>query len=83
MPQKTEWDFSRLKGKIIEKYGSIQNFASQLNGLSYTSLCYKINNKIDFRQTEVYRISILLGIEREDIEKYFFEEKVEKNSSLV
>lgn len=70
-----KFDYSKLRGKIIEVYGTIEKFANAMN-LSKTSLSGKLNNRVGFTQTEINKACVLLGIPLEFIPIYFFTEKV-------
>jgi DNA-binding XRE family transcriptional regulator len=65
------FDYSKLRGRIIEKFGSQSVFAKKI-GLSERSLSKKMNNKVYFNQLEMEHSAKLLGIRIEDIPKYFF-----------
>ena len=64
-------DFSKLSGKIVEKYGTQYNFAIAL-GLSERSLSLKLNNKVGWRDEEMERAIDLLDLDLNDIPAYFF-----------
>ena len=64
-------DFSKLSGKIVEKYGTQYNFAIAL-GLSERSLSLKLNNKVGWREEEMERAIDLLDLDLNDIPAYFF-----------
>ncbi len=64
-------DFSKLSGKIVEKYGTQYNFAIAL-GLSERSLSMKLNNKVGWRDEEMERAIDLLDLDLNDIPAYFF-----------
>ena len=64
-------DFSKLSGKIVEKYGTQYNFAIAL-GLSERSLSLKLNNKVGWRDKEMERAIDLLDLDLNDIPAYFF-----------
>ena len=64
-------DFSKLSGKIVEKYGTQYNFAIAL-GLSERSLSLKLNNKVGWRDEEMERAIDLLNLDLNDIPAYFF-----------
>ena len=68
---KMSFDYSRLRGKIVEKYGSQTAFAKAL-GVSQKTLSMKMNNKIFFAQDEINKTVELLDINPVDIDKYFF-----------
>lgn len=70
------FDYSKLKGRIIEKYGSQMMFAEAM-GLSERSLSFKLNGKRLWKQNEIYRAIQLLGLDDSDIQTYFFNHKVQ------
>ena len=70
------FDYSRLKGKIVEKFGTQGAFAKAL-GLSQRALSLKLRGKVFFRQDEIERAINLLCIKKEDIDKYFFAQNVQ------
>lgn len=59
-----------LKAKIIEK-GIDKKVIAEKLGISPTSLNYKINNKTQFKASEIQLLSKILGIDKEK-DKYFF-----------
>lgn len=63
---------NKLRGRIIEKYGSIGNFAIKLE-MSRVALSRKINKKSEFTTSEIKSICDLLFIKEEEIGKYFFD----------
>ena len=69
------YDYSKLKGRIIEKFGSQARFAEAME-LSTTSLSLKMTGQIPFKQTEIARACDLLGVEPTQIGVYFFALKV-------
>ena len=69
-------DFSRLSGKIVEKYGTQYNFAIAI-GLSERSLSLKLNNRVGWRDEEIERAVQLLGLDINDIPAYFFTKAVQ------
>ena len=70
------YDYSKLLGRIVEKYGTQGAFAKAL-GLSERSLSLKVTNKVPFKQPEITRATSLLGIADSDVAKYFFALKVQ------
>ena len=70
-------DFSRLSGKIVEKYGTQYNFAIAI-GLSERSLSLKLNNRVGWKDEEMERAIDLLGLELNDIPAYFFTNSVQR-----
>jgi len=69
-------DYSKLKGRIKEKYGSQQDFAKAI-GLSEKIISDKLNNKSYWKQSDIDAATELLGIKKEDIGIYFFNKKVQ------
>lgn len=64
--------YSKLRGKIIEVYGSQREFAKAV-GRTEQSVTAKLNMKTDFSQGEIIKWCELLGISNEEINRYFFE----------
>lgn len=74
------YDYSKLKGKIREVFGTQEAFANSI-GLSAVSVSNKLNNLIDWKQEEMEESVEKLGIPFPEIHVYFFTKKVEKNST--
>lgn len=70
-----KFDFSKLRGKIVEKYGSQRAFAGAINQ-SCNTLSRKMHNKMQFSSDDIVSISELLEIPGEEIGAYFFAERV-------
>ena len=64
-------DYSKLRGRIVEKYGSQSDFAKAF-GCSERTLSLKMNGKISWKQSEMLKVLSLLGLSGEDIHDYFF-----------
>lgn len=79
---KRNYDYSKLKGRITEKLGSLKRYAELLN-ISDTSISNKLNNKVPFTQDEILRSADedVLDIDLDNIKLYFFNKKVEKNQT--
>lgn len=69
------YDYSKLIGRIIEKYKTRRDFAKAL-GLSMTSLSQKLNGKKGFSQKDILKWCELLDIDTEECGLYFFALKV-------
>ena len=76
-----EYDFSKLRGVIRTKFGKQENFAKVL-GMSENALSQKLNNKREFKTSEIKKAIDILNIsnEREAFD-IFFTEKVEQHST--
>lgn len=70
-----EFDYSKLRGRIVEKYKTIGNFCDAF-GITPTGMSEKLNNKARFKQTDIIRIMEMLDITRAEIPEYFFTRKV-------
>ena len=75
--EKIVFDFSRLLGKIIERYGTRQSFADAI-GITPTTIGSKLDGDRTWTQDEIIAACDLLGIEYTDIPSYFFVRRVEK-----
>lgn len=64
-------NYSKLRGKIKEKFGSQDNFAAAL-GMDRSTLSLKLNGKSDWTLPEIDKSCSLLHIPVEDVYKYFF-----------
>lgn len=73
-----KYDYSKLIGRIIEKYGKRAAFAKAMS-LSEHSLSMKLNSKISFKQEEIVKACRLLEVAFADIPTYFFTTIVQSN----
>lgn len=69
------YDYSRLQGRIREKFGTQEKFATAIN-LSRVSLSLTLNSKREFTQDEINKSIKALDLLVEDIPAYFFKQKV-------
>lgn len=69
------YDYSKLSGKIVEKFGTQLNFAKAM-GLSERTISLKLNNQVTWKNTEISEAVGILGLKVEDIPEYFFVTKV-------
>ena len=65
------YDYSKLRGRIVEKYGTITAFARVL-GISKTTVSLKLKNEIGFSRDDIVEWSELLDIPEEEYTLYFF-----------
>ena len=65
------FDYSKLKGKIKEVFGTQVVFAEAM-GLSSVSVSDKLNNKTSWTQTEIQTACDILDIKPAEIPIYFF-----------
>ncbi|MDE7131320.1 MAG: DUF739 family protein [Lachnospiraceae bacterium] len=65
------YSYNKLKGRIVELYGTQVNFAKKL-GISKNSISKKLTGKTEFSQSDIEKWAVLLDIERGEYEEYFF-----------
>ncbi|MBR2943357.1 MAG: DUF739 family protein [Clostridia bacterium] len=70
------YEYSKLLGRITEKFGTQGRFAEAV-GMSERSLSLKLNSKVPFKQPEITKACSLLEIDDADIPAYFFTLKVQ------
>jgi transcriptional regulator with XRE-family HTH domain len=69
------YDYSKLRGRIVEKYGTLSNFAEAL-GITLVVVSQKMNNKSGFSRADIEKWSNLLDISSSEYDVYFFAHKV-------
>ena len=70
------FDYSKLKGKIVEKFSTQYAFAKEF-GWSERTLSLKLNGSRAWKQPDICKAIELLGLTKNDIQEYFFDEKVQ------
>ncbi|WP_069286081.1 DUF739 family protein [Aerococcus urinaeequi] len=76
-----KFDYSKLRGRIVEKFGSVEKFAEAM-GLSKASMSMKLNNGVSFTQTQIPQACFLLDIKSEEVGRYFFTVNVQKTEQV-
>lgn len=76
------FDFSKLIGRIIEKFGTRSAFA-EAAGYTKSQLSDRLNNKVYFDLIEIRKLCApeLLDLSDADIPVYFFKLKFEKSNA--
>lgn len=69
------YDYSKLKGRIVEVCETRRKFAARL-GISYPTVLNKLASRTDFTQAEIERACAVLGISKTEIAEYFFTPRV-------
>ena len=64
------FDFRKLRGRIVEKFGSCDRFAAAM-GRSKVWLSSRLNNIVQWRAEEMREAAALLDIAPEEIPRYF------------
>ena len=70
------FNYDKLKGKIIEGFGTQYKFAEAM-GWSERTLCLKLSSNRAWKQPDICKAIFLLNFDKEDIPAYFFERKVQ------
>lgn len=72
-----QFDYSKLRGRIIEKFGSIKAFA-EAYGLTPVTMSNKLNGKVSVSTDDIVRMSApeFLDIPPSEYHTYFFTPKV-------
>lgn len=69
------FDYSKLRGRIVEKFGNITNLSESL-GIHKMTASRKLNGVIGFSQADIETWGAALDIDPADYGKYFFTHKV-------
>lgn len=77
MNEKIYYDYSKLLGRIKEKYNTRENLSKHIS-ISLTSLNLRLNNSLKFNQQDITELCDVLDIKEDEIPLYFFKEKVMK-----
>lgn len=68
-------EYSKLRGKIVEKYGSQTAFADVI-GRTEQSVTAKLSGKTQFSQEDIVIWCNVLGIPVDEVGAYFFTHKL-------
>lgn len=63
--------YNKLRGRIVEKYGTQANFAQAI-GISTNAMSNKMTCKTGMSQEDIEQWSVLLDISRKSYWEYFF-----------
>lgn len=72
------FDYRKLRGKIKEIYNTQNNFAEAL-GIGRVSLSQRLNNDLEFSNSEIFNACRLLKIPQSEIALYFFTPEAQKS----
>ena len=68
---KVGFNYSKLRGRIVEIFGSQTEFSKAIK-ISERSLSLKMKGKVSWKQSEIVKAISLLGLKKDDIAEYFF-----------
>lgn len=71
MDSKCIYKYAKLRGRIIEKYGTLYEFAEKI-GISTVGMSKKLNGKIGFSQQDIEEWAKELEIPKTEYIDYFF-----------
>ncbi len=71
-----DFDYSKLSGKIKEKFDTRDKFAKAM-GWSTRTLSLKMSGSREWKQKDIRKAMQLLGLIADDIPQYFFTLKVQ------
>ncbi len=66
----------KLKAVILEK-GFTQEQIAEALGMTIATFNYKVNNKSEFKASEIKKLSAMLHLTAEEVNAIFFAEEVE------
>lgn len=75
MSGRMAFDYSKLRGRIVEKFGTQKQFGKAMN-ISEASLTLKLAGTSNFTQGEIFRAMALLDLDGSVIAQYFFTPRV-------
>lgn len=70
------FNYNKLKGRIVEVFGSQIEFAKAMDW-SERTLSLKINGKVAWKQNDIVKAVRLLNLSEGDIQEYFFTMEVQ------
>jgi len=72
------YDYRKLRGRIVEKYGTLKDFAEKMKW-SERTLSLKMNCKVFWKQPEITKAAELLDIPYNEVMDYFFKQNIQLN----
>ena len=71
MSERKQINYAKLRGRMVEKYGSIEKTA-EASGLRRDMISLALNGKRQFTQADILTLARVLEVEDEEIGAYFF-----------
>lgn len=75
---KVQFDRSKLRGRIVEIYGTNKAFAARI-GKTEQSVCAKLAGRSSFKQEDIIEWSDALEIQNFEIVPFYFTQKLSKS----
>lgn len=70
------FNYSKLRGRIVEKCGTQQEFAKTME-MSEKTVSLKMQGKIPWKQTDIMKALDVLDLDASDVQDYFFAVEVQ------
>ncbi len=70
-----EFDYSKLRGRIVEKYGTMSAFA-EIVDISEVALSRKLNNKVAISREDMIKWSKALDVSLDEYGAFYFVQKL-------
>lgn len=67
---------AKLEGKIVES-GLNQTWIAEQLGMTLATFNYKVNNKTEFKASEIKKLAEILHLTADEVNEIFFADKVE------
>lgn len=68
------FDYSKLRGRIVEKFGTMAAFAEAVD-ISEVALSRKLNNKTAISRADISKWSDVLDVSLDEIGAFYFAQK--------
>lgn len=78
MTENVQFDYRKLRGKMVEKYGSVAAFCNAI-GKNRSALYERLNKGASMNQKDILTIANALDIEDYRYAEYFFTTEVKKS----
>lgn len=72
------FEYSKLRGRIVEKCGTIQDFGKAM-GMGPATTSMLLNNHVEWRPAKILKACEVLDIDPAQIGEYFFTVEVKKS----
>ena len=76
-----KFNYNKLRGRIVEKYGTLSNFSEAI-GISFVALSKKMNNLIAISQKDMDKAFVEIVDDVVSVTDYYFGVKKEKTFSM-
>ena len=72
------YDYSKLRGRIVEKFGTLKAFSVAMEWSERTN-GLKLGGRVEWSQSEIVKACGLLDVDIDDMQDYFFNVVVQRN----